>query len=274
MRLAVSMMSGLNMDLRLAAKIYGKGRHATGLLGIFLAGLCIGAVSCYSVLHFIDHKRLRLRPVFADIAAGINSGRHDEDRAPLECWGDSLTKGVDASAGHDFPSLIANVFHVPTSNFGVAGETSTQIRQRMLARQTSGTSESVVIWAGRNDDLGDPDTTLRNVAQMIGSLAPASRYLVLGLTNSDTRRERRGGDRYAMIEALNAAFKRIYGPHFVAIREFLIAHADMNDPADVEAVEDDVVPPSLRSDGLHLDDEGLAIVAYAVVLAIREGRGS
>ena len=170
--------------------------------------------------------------------------------------------------------MIAYAFRIPTVNHGIAGETSAQIARRMLARPVSGKSENVVIWAGRNDDLGDVETTIHNVSQMIGSLAPGSRYLVLGVINGDIVRERRGGDHYAKIGILNAALQRLSGSHFIAIREILIAHADATDLADIEAVEDDVVPSSLRSDHLHLNDEGVAIVAYAIVSAIREGRGS
>lgn len=229
-----------------------------------------GAACATALILPAVHRRLTARVVVADLREVARLGTPGDDgTGAVECWGDSLTKGAGAAPGHDFPDLVAYLFDRRVANRGVSGETSAQIAARMLARPPSPRPERAVIWAGRNDDFGDPSATERNIGDMVASLPAGSRFLVLGIPNGDTRRERRGGDRYEAIRALNERLRARYGGSYVPIREILVAQARPGDAEDQDAAEADVVPPSLRADALHLNDRGQAVVAYAVEQAMR-----
>ena len=234
------------------------------VLGIGAAGLAALPVARL-------HGRPALRGVSGD-PSGIARGTElhgDAGPASIDCWGDSLTEGRGAALGHDFPSLLGFLFDRRANNRGVAGETSAQIRSRMLARPAAEGPERAVIWAGRNDDLSDTAAIESNVEGMVASLPAGSRFLVLGVLNGDMVRERRGGDRYRAIVALNEHLRRRYGGSYVPIRDALVARGRTGDADDRDAAEADVVPPSFRADALHLNGRGQAEVAYAVEDAMR-----
>src|SRR5690242_13822599 len=50
-------------------------------------------------------------------------------------WGDSLTAGEGASFRHDMPSLVGAALRRDVYNGGVGGQTSSQVRDRMLAHR-------------------------------------------------------------------------------------------------------------------------------------------
>jgi lysophospholipase L1-like esterase len=235
-----------------------------------LCAFVVGGLSVALLLLPLLHKRITARAIakdFGDVVQYVEY-RFDENKSAIDCWGDSLTEGKSLTPGHDFPHLVSYVFHRKVINQGVGGETSTQIKKRMISRPIPPFPENAVIWAGRNDDLGDIEVIEKNIDDMVSSLHPRSHFLILGVINSDTARERRGGDRYRAILKLNDDLHARYGKNFLPIRDLLIAQANRNDPEDDEAVEADIVPPSLRLDALHLNDQGEALVAYAVESAI------
>ena len=240
-------------------------RRAIRQSGLILAGGLFGALATVLALRPQLNRHLTVPIIVRDVTALWRGAAVTvADPTAVQYWGDSLTAGTGASPGHDVPALIAYLFHRPALNGGLPGATSAQIAARMLARPVPAAPETVVIWAGRNDDIGDPAATLRNIAAMTDSLPAGSRLLVLGLLNADTRRERRGGDHYAQILDLNRQLQARYGRRFLPLRELLIARAVPIDDEDRAAVAADVVPPSLRSDALHLNDRGDALAAYAI----------
>ena len=234
--------------------------------GFAIGAFVLGALAAAFLIVPLLAHRATARSIAADLRGllPIPQMYGDARAATIDCWGDSLTAGKGAGLGHDFPSLLGFLFDRPANNKGVAGETSRQIATRMLSRTVSDTPESVVLWAGRNDDLSDLSATEGNIDGMIASLPAGSRYLVLGMLNGDMQRERRGGDRYAAILALNRDLQQRYGANFVPIREILVAHGRNGSDDDRAAAADDVVPPSLRADALHLNARGQAAVAIAL----------
>jgi lysophospholipase L1-like esterase len=127
-------------------------------------------------------------------------------------YGDSLTAGGGASFLHDFPTLISFLYGRSCVNMGFPSETSTQIRDRFLRRKKSGLPEHVVFWVGRNN-IDRPEEVKRDLAEMVADLSPGSRYLVLGVTNADTERERIGGSNFGdaanINDYLRARFKSL-----------------------------------------------------------------
>ena len=236
---------------------------------LVLAGIAVGAgVTVLTVWPQLNRRMIA--PALEREATALWRGATAPyvDQAIVQCWGDSLTAGTGATPGHDIPTLITYLFHRKTINDGLPGATSAQIAARMLARPPSPNPESIVIWAGRNDDPADPETTLRNIAAMIASLPPGSRFLVVSVLNADSGHERLGGDRYALLAALNRRLAARYGDHFLSLRAALMAQAVPADSDDRAAIAADVLPPSLRADALHLNDKGDALAAYAIEAAL------
>lgn len=145
-------------------------------------------------------------------------------------------------------------------NFGVGGNSSTQIRTRFEA-DPSRWGMPVIIWAGRND-YTSPPTVESNIAAMVADLT-STHYLILSTTNGEG--EGIGTTAYTEITTLDASLASTYGAHYVDVREWLVQHYDPNQPADVTDFQNDVVPNSLRGDWQHLDDAGYALVAQKIL---------
>ncbi len=174
--------------------------------------------------------------------------------APLFAWGDSLTAGAGGTPYTN--ALQGLIFHTVT-NRGVGGETSTQIKNRLVA-ETASYSKSVIIWAGRNN-YTDPTTVKADIATMISTIGH-TRYLVVGIINGDYATEYINQPGWSTIQQLNADLKALYGKKFIDIRPYLVSLHD-NSAQDLIDFANDIVPTSLRSDNLHLNTAGYAKVA-------------
>jgi lysophospholipase L1-like esterase len=173
-------------------------------------------------------------------------------KSVIVCWGDSLTAGMGASFGQDYPAQLSALLSRPTLNEGIPGDTSTQIRMRMMQRPPGIDEGITVIWAGRNN-YRQNETVVTDIAAMVQSLPQGAHYLVLGIINGDFIGEEKGGAEYAHIIALNAALQRIYAERFIAVRENLTKQGNQDGR--------DVIPSNLRADPLHLGDPGYRVVA-------------
>jgi hypothetical protein len=119
-----------------------------------------------------------------------------------------------------------------------------------------------IIWAGRNN-YADPTTVKADIAAMVASLGHQN-YLVLGILNGDYANEYSGQSSYVTLTTLNSDLSSIYGSHYIDIRAYLVAHYDSGITQDVIDYGRDIVPSSLRSDSLHLNTAGYALVAERV----------
>ena len=198
----------------------------------------------------------------------------------IATWGDSLTQGIPgertpfqdqlAAAGLGFRRIY---------NGGIGGQNSEQIRDRMLAA-TDKVSQSIVIWAGRNDksDFGAwGSRTLAAIAAMVAALDAAgnSRYLVLGVTNNGAEYAANTGtnaDNYNAIVALNAQLATIYGSRFWDVRSWMVTSGlsavSLSPTAgDLVDIARDVIPTSLRVDAtnVHFNSTGNQAIAIGLV---------
>ena len=182
-------------------------------------------------------------------------------------WGDSLTAGANVAFGHDFPHLVGAALGRAVFNGSFGGDTSTQIKRHMLARAAGLDDGVTIIWAGRND-FQDPDTVKANIAEMVASLPPGSHFFVLEILNGAYSGEGLGGAQYNVLTKLNSDLSVIYGDHFLPVRKHLISFFDPDNPEDTQNKTQDVVPASLRSDKIHLNNTGYALVAAYIEEAI------
>jgi lysophospholipase L1-like esterase len=141
----------------------------------------------------------------------------------------------------------------------VGGETSTQIKTRMLADTQGRNSWVNLFWLGRNN-AASPATVKADIAACVANLyAGNDRYLVLGVLTStaDTAQQ------IADIGTLNADLAEMYGSRYLDVLAYLQSKGDgsANDIADVAA---GYTPRSLRVDALHLNPAGYQHVADCV----------
>lgn len=179
----------------------------------------------------------------------------------LACWGDSLTIGLTGALA----KALRGAFQV--ENYGVGGETSTQIKTRLLAASSAIKALPTVIWAGRNN-FNDPTTVLADVASMVAALT--GEYLILSVVNGEGgSSEYVGGAGYANIQTINAQLAAAYPSRYFDLRRFLVAQANARVPQDVIDQGHDTVPSSIRVDTVHLTPTGYAVAAaeLAPVLA-------
>lgn len=184
-------------------------------------------------------------------------------QADVVAWGDSMTYGTGADHPHKgqktWPKWFTEFSGVNVIKKGVGGESSKQIRDRMLAEPALH-KEFTVIWAGRNNYRG-AEWVKKHIADMVAALGHDN-YLVVGITNRTN--EPKGSDGLKIMDTLNADLKATYGIRFVDVRPLLVAAYDKEQPQDVTDHENDIVPSSLRSDKLHLNTAGYKIVAEAI----------
>ena len=180
--------------------------------------------------------------------------------------GDSLTGGTGATGvPTQYPTVCANTTTRGRwfLNSGVGGDTSTQIKTRMLALNAEYLKATAVIWAGRNN-YTSPATVQADIAAMIAAL-PHSRYVVLSIINGDYANEYVGGANYDTIIALNAALAATYGSRYIDVRTPLVAAGGPSGSSpDPTSYARDIPPVGIRLDNIHLLDAGQAIVAATV----------
>ncbi|MBB3965007.1 SGNH/GDSL hydrolase family protein [Rhizobium metallidurans] len=116
------------------------------------------------------------------------------------------------------------------------------------------------LWAGRNN-AAKPETVLSDIAAMAAHV-PGGRYLIGAILPS-------AADDLATrqtIAGLNATLATLYPERFVDLSAALAAAANQTS-GDQQDVAAGIIPRSLRSDALHLNDRGYAIAASAWVSA-------
>jgi len=168
-------------------------------------------------------------------------------------WGDSLTNGLFIPANTSWINSLPgyNVY-----NGGVGGNTSTQIKDRMLASPNK-YSYTTIIWAGYND-LVSPVTVEADITAMVNLLATNTHFKILSILTGDI--ERKGSARYANTMAINNWIATTYPDHYYDIRGYLVSLYNPDIPQDVIDHTADIVPSSLRIDHIHLTG-----VAYVMV---------
>tara|TARA_R110000868_G_scaffold391974_2_gene662442 strand:- start:314 stop:1324 length:1011 start_codon:yes stop_codon:yes gene_type:complete len=137
-------------------------------------------------------------------------------------------------------------------------------------------SNTVIIWNGRNDIISaytDPTgysntVILANIQAMVDFLKPLrKRFVILTVTDQASEYAAAGGTAataFNQILALNYEIAKRWPRNYVDVRKILVNSYNSGSGPDVTAFSRDQVPPSLQSDGLHLNNAGYAVVAQAV----------
>jgi len=177
-----------------------------------------------------------------------------EQRISIATWGDSLTGSEDFVTDRtSYPSYLSSSTGYKVLNGGVGGETSVQIKNRMLAA-TDKYGYPTIILAGWNDiNSLNNSAAITQVKASIASMVAAlttDKYIIVSVYTGSAL------NLYANIMQLNQDLATIYGSHFVNVRSYLVSKYDPAIPQDVTDYGNDIIPSSLRQDSIHLNSTG------------------
>ena len=170
-------------------------------------------------------------------------------RAPgenLVCFGDSLTEGIGAASGEDYPAVLARELGRPVINAGRRGDTSEEGLLRLEADVLAHTPRLVVVLFGGNDFLRQfpLSETKKNIAEMVQRIQERGAMVVLV------------GMRLGL-------FTDEYGPVY---KEIAREHGARWIPDILDGILSD---PGLRSDPIHPNGAGYRLVAGRVLAQVK-----
>ena len=174
--------------------------------------------------------------------------------ASVLALGDSLTSGVGARAGEDWPSLLAQRTGWDVVNGGVSGDTSTQALQRLPDLLQRHQPQLVIVGLGGNDFLrrAAPASTTEALTQIVQAARAAKAQVVLVAIPQPT---------------LLAAAGGAPGDHPL--------FAELGQTLQVPVLGQLWGPvlgnPQLRADQVHANAQGYAVFAQRLEEALRSG---
>jgi acyl-CoA thioesterase-1 len=85
------------------------------------------------------------------------------------CFGDSLTEGVGAGSGEDYPTVLSRQLGIPVMNAGQRGDTTAQALDRITDAVLSKNPRLVIVLLGGNDFLRQlpRQETRKNLEEMV-----------------------------------------------------------------------------------------------------------
>ena len=97
------------------------------------------------------------------------------------CFGDSLTEGVGAAAGEDYPSVLSRQLVTPVMNSGRSGDTSAQALERIDDAVLSKNPRLVIVLLGGNDFLRQVprQETQKNLKEIIRRIQDQGAMVVI-----------------------------------------------------------------------------------------------
>lgn len=166
----------------------------------------------------------------------------------IVAWGDSMTFGYAPYIKESEPGWNIH-------NEGVPGETSTQIKDRMVAG-TALLGLTTVICVGTVDYNGPAEQTiiLQNIATMVAALPDPKRFLIVSaFISADYPYPGATND---ALYALNSAMASAYPDNYLDVNQYIVDSYNPSLPQDVIDFGNKVTPTSLRSDAIHLNSAG------------------
>lgn len=174
--------------------------------------------------------------------------RHLDSRgSAVIAFGDSLTAGYGAGEGEDYPSRVSAAIGVPLLNAGVSGDTTDAALRRIERDVVSQDPRLVIVGLGGNDFLrGAP----------IASTEENLRAIV--------RRIHGAGAMVVLLEFEFPSLNADYGAMYERIAEeegALLVEG---------ALEGILTKPALRSDAIHPNAQGYALMAERIAEPVEE----
>lgn len=216
-------------------------------------GFAFATPTSWENLHDINVSKLP-----ADFDAGDSTN----------AYGDSTTQGGQGQPGDtgvQYPEFIASNYYASAFiNEGIDGLRSDQLLTNITAAAASGTlDEYYVIVIGTNDAAGaiTPAQTLSNIASIEAILqAEGAQGVIYGVYLKATTIP--GGDPGYDLYEVHQGLRAAYGNRVIDWREYMAQSVSTSgDAADLAAIVQGEMPPSLLADGLHPNDPGYTAIA-------------
>lgn len=170
----------------------------------------------------------------------------DSQGRNIVCFGDSLTQGVGAQSGEDYPSLLARELAHPVINAGRSGDTSKDGLARVDPDVLSQDPRLVIVFFGGNDFLRQipSSETAKNVEQIV-------------------KRIQDHGAMVAVVGMRLGLFADEYGPAYERIAK---AQRALYIPEVLKGILSD---SKLRSDSIHPNGAGYRLIAKRILEKIK-----
>lgn len=174
----------------------------------------------------------------------------------IVCFGDSLTAGRGAPAGHSYPDYLQRLldshgYHYRVLNMGISGDTTKDGVDRLPNVLAAHPAIAVVEFGGNDALRGLPITaTSTNLDRIVSTLQHAGVKVALaGITLPPNY-----GQDY--IHAINQIYAQAAKKFHVPLLPFILIHVYN-------------VPGAIQADGIHPTAKGNALVAQNVFALIR-----
>lgn len=162
-------------------------------------------------------------------------------------FGDSLVEGVGSTPGNDFVSVLSRKLNTPIINAGRSGDTTADALSRITSDVLNHDPKIVIVLLGGNDILGQvpKEIMFKNLAAIIDAIqARGAAVLLVGI---------RGG---LFVDGYHSDFKKL-------AREKRVYYLS-------DALQSIFANPQYKSDEIHPNDAGYAIIADRIEAVLRE----
>ncbi len=165
----------------------------------------------------------------------------DSKGETIICFGDSITEGVGASKGKDYPSVLSQLLGVKVINAGKAGDTTYSALKRLEKDVLAKNPYLVIVELGGNDFLRrmPKEDTIKNLREII------------------IRIQERGAI-VALVDVSWGIFLSGYRKEFKKLAKEL---GCIFIPAILKGILND---PSRKYDWVHPNDEGYRLIAHRI----------
>ncbi|MCM8771369.1 MAG: GDSL-type esterase/lipase family protein [Candidatus Omnitrophica bacterium] len=180
------------------------------------------------------------------IGCGQRIANLDSRGVNIICFGNSITQGQGANPGHDYPALLSQKLDLPVINAGVSGDTTRDALARVQKDVLEKNPRLVIVEFGGNDFLqGLPkEETLSNIERIVGLIQQQGAIVVLAQVRAGLWQ-----DEYL------AGFRRIARQRKALLVPNILGGILFN--------------PDLKSDQIHPNDAGYALIAEKIYRAIK-----
>jgi hypothetical protein len=196
--------------------------------------------------------------VYYDSVTNFNWCAYDQ----IDCYGDSFTLGAGTWS---YPSQLAAAAGKTVNNYGVGGESSSQVLTRYKANPNH--DNPTIIWVGKNNSW-ETDRILSDIAEMI---PPHQLFFIVTTWGTNAVTDWKGDPTQTWGGMLNYVYTErsrrlveLYHNHTIYLLPLLQSHAD-GSPADSLAIVHNVCPISLDLDPVHLNTKGYTILVNEIM---------
>jgi len=165
----------------------------------------------------------------------------DSNGSNIICFGDSLTEGIGAGPGEDFPSLLAKKLKYPVINAGRHGNTTRDALARINEDVLEKNPRLVIVEFGANDFFQriPKQETFSNLDKIVGKIQKNGSMVAVAAVKIGLLTDEYAGD-FKKVAVKN---KAIFIPN---IMQGILSDA------------------RLKSDGLHPNSKGYALIAERI----------